>query len=323
MKKLSLLIALLVCLSIVLCGCGSAETRYSEFYSMDGKEEFDIPGLDVPFVPQGMCYVDESEVWLVCGYMSSGDDKNSRLYVVGDEVVCIKLLKDDNTNYTAHAGGITSSGSDVWIVSGNDAYRFDIADILATENNGYLAAKDSFDTACGGATCFAADGLLWVAEFYESRDYKIEGHNFKVSGGTNYAIACAYTIDTNGQGGVSSEIPIKILSLGEKVQGITIGEQIVTSTSYGRKNDSYLYFYDNPLNNAADATFTVGDTQVPVWFLDDDVLTKKLKAPTMTEGIELVDGRLYVLFESAAEKYTAGSNKSKYPHDSVWSILDD
>lgn len=320
MKKISLILALLLC-CVAVCGCANEQQRYSEFYSMDGKEEFSVPGLSDPFVPQGMCYVDEREVWLITGYMSEGEDKNSRLYVIdGDTVTCIKLLKEDNSDYTAHAGGVTSLGSDVWVVSGNNAYRFDIAQILSAENNGYLAAKDSFHTACGGATCFVADGLLWVAEFYESRDYKIEGHSFKVSGGTNYALACAYTVDTSGKGGVANEIPVKILSLDEKVQGITIGEQIITSTSYGRKNDSYLYFYDNPLSGEADSTFTVGDTQVPVWFLDDDVLTKKLKAPTMTEGIEVKDGRLFVLFESAAQKYTSGSNKSRYPHDDVWSI---
>ena len=46
--------------------------------------------------------------------------------------------------------------------------------------------------------------------------------------------------------------------------------------------------------------------------LDANAEVSRLKAPCMTEEIELVDGRVYVLFENACKKYKAFTRTRLY-----------
>lgn len=123
----------------------------------------------------------------------------------------------------------------------------------------------------------------------------------------------------------SVAIPDYVLWHGEKVQGmVEVGSKIVLSTSYGRKNDSALYVYDNPIcgGKAAspDCTVTIGGREVPCYILSDAV---KVTAPPMTEdmSVMIADGeyKILVASESGAYYYYGYSfNVSKNPTDFVW-----
>ena len=85
---------------------------YSDFYGKT-QAEFTIPGLDEGFVPQGIEYEQENDIFLISGYMANGSA--SRVYVVKGEEANYVTLSYNNESLTNHFGGITTDGTGVWI----------------------------------------------------------------------------------------------------------------------------------------------------------------------------------------------------------------
>ena len=99
--------------------------RYLSFYQ-NAEKEFPMPGVSDNLVQQGMEYVEEEKVFLICGYMS--DDTASRVYVVSEtgEVQSItKLQNEDGSEYTGHTGGIEYYGNCVYITEGTGEKGYD------------------------------------------------------------------------------------------------------------------------------------------------------------------------------------------------------
>jgi hypothetical protein len=115
-------------------------------------------------------------------------------------------------------------------------------------------------------------------------------------------LQCGYMTD-----GRAVFTPALALSVTNKVQGFTrTPGGFALSTSYGL-GISHIYFHEDVTKGEADSSIRVNSTDVPVYFLDDDSLTRDLSAPPMTEEIFVKDGRLYVLPESACNKYIFGN----------------
>ena len=95
------------------------------------------------------------------------------------------------------------------------------------------------------------------------------------------------------------------ISTSGKVQGIcfTSDEEIVLSTSYS-VSSSHLYYHRIDLSRSA--TITVCGTEVPLFYLDSATLTDTLTLPPMAEELVCKDGRVYVMCESACNKYIFG-----------------
>ena len=92
----------------------------------------------------------------------------------------------------------------------------------------------------------------------------------------------------------------------EKVQGIAFDEdgKIYISASYGRRKSSYLKVYKS-------LTHLDKNPGKPMM---------KVEMPPCSEELELVDGEIYILFESAGEKYlegTDGKGTSASPVDEI------
>ena len=77
---------------------------------------------------------------------------------------------------------------------------------------------------------------------------------------------------------------------------------VALSCSYGLP-DSRIWVYEDPFSAPPQGAFSVGGTQVPLYFLDSENMRGKLAAPCMSEEIAVREGRLYILFESKANKY--------------------
>ncbi len=79
---------------------------------------------------------------------------------------------------------------------------------------------------------------------------------------------------------------------------------IYLSQSYGRKNNSRISVYSNPLEGFADNNFVIEKNLIiPVWILDEDKLIIEIISPPMTEGIADYKGAIAVLYESGSDKY--------------------
>lgn len=283
---------------------------YSDFYARATKE-FEIPGLSEGFTPQGLCHADKEKVFLVCGYMKDGSA--SRIYVVDEKTEKMTkyfTLNTEDGAYTGHAGGIATDGTNVWIAGDGTVNRFSFEEAMNVENGNSVQIFDSFVSNNGAdfVTVDRTKNNLWVGEFHREGKYDTdESHFIETSDGTiNKAISFCYEINNDGTCGITSTTPIMALSTPSLVQGMSFTtEKIVISTSYSLPN-SHIYSYTNIMEQTsiAEKTFKYNDTtEIPLFVLENKILIEDLEAPCMSEEIEFVNGKIYVLFESACQKY--------------------
>ena len=113
-------------------------------------------------------------------------------------------------------------------------------------------------------------------------------------------------------------IPDYMLAIPEQVQGMcfTHSGKLIFSTSYGRKNNSKNYVYEDVLLSERVGFYTIDGTEIDLLACGSDLLSKTIVAPPMAEGIVQVDSSQYIIFESGAEKYR--NHRGKYPTDTAF-----
>ncbi|SDD82353.1 hypothetical protein SAMN02799630_04248 [Paenibacillus sp. UNCCL117] len=290
-----------------------------------------IPALKQEAVPQGIGYVEEKNWLLVTHYREKG--QSSLLTVIdagtGKLVKAHELYKEQGVPYTGHAGGITASKQNVWISSDGKAYRLKKETLIQAEDEAKLVFEGALATDTRASFTAYADGVLWVGEFAQGASYPTSKTHYMTNrdGKEHKAWAAGYKLDPDtddlpaGKAGAAGEpaVPDYILSLPDMVQGIEVDKgRIVLSQSYGRNAASSLIIHKQPLAEAPHQTVKIGNSSVPVWFLDSQTKQKELAAPPMTEGIVTVKGKLHVLFESAAKPYMTSSS---YPLDHIYTLV--
>lgn len=296
---LYILVALILLLLVLRFGVTAV---YVDYFS-NAKSEFVIPGLTTAFVPQGFDYIEDSDIYLICGYMS--DDTASRVYVRNGEgqTHYSSLLNADGTPYVKHAGGICFNG-DYAYVAGNDGVDvFLLADILAGRDAKMLG---KISAGYGMAYCSFYNGYLLAGNFYHPEIYETPAHHriTTPNGDANTSVITIFKADSAAEFGINPT-PVAAISAREKVQGIcfTSDSEIVLSTSYGFAS-SHLYFYQ--IDTGRSAAVEVLGTQVPLYYLDSANLTKTVELPPMSEELVYRDGRVWVMCESACNKYIYG-----------------
>lgn len=320
------LLALMVVAIVALLAFWLVQPLLYRDYYKQAKKEFVAAGLEDGLVPQGFSYIADQEVFVECGYMSDGLSA-SRIYLIDKEgeTRFVELLSPDGTPYTGHTGGITVGERLVWLANdgeGDDncVWVFPLAELLDKESDS-IVLSEKFHPESRAACCYVDNGLLWVGEFYDPEKYPTkESHHLETPSGTvNPAFVCGYAIDETTPTGIADTTPKKILSVTERLQGFAVNAagQFALSTSYGTSN-SHLFLHQNVTQEPADTAFSVNGTEVPVWFLDEDSLIEDVVMPPMSEEIVCVDGRVYILYESACRKYmfgilTRGRHVYSYP----------
>ncbi len=269
---------------------------------------FAVPGLDSGFVPQGLCYSEELGAFLISGYT---DDGNSRIYAVNAQTNEAKeiILK----GFTAHAGGISASGKDIWVASGGSAEKGGYLYHLSTDaiRNAERTAEIEFDSRTQvpvkGSFLGCSDGMIWVGEFYtDGGGYEVNPNH---AYGKNHAWACGYKI-----GADSLELEA-VISVPDEVQGMSVLSDgtVIFSTSYGRYNDSALQIY-SPYTQWKSSTVKVNDKEIPFYGCDKNNRTAKLEMPSLMQAVEYKDGKLYVIYESGAQKYSNAKTVTTCAH---------
>jgi len=290
-----LLAAIAIFLLIWYCGA-----RYPRFEEIS-KKEARLPDLSDGLAPQGICILPDG-TYCLSGYMP--DHAPSRLYVTDGEAEKFVTLTKEGKPLTTHFGGVTCSENYIIVASGKELVRVPFSDVLAAQNGNAVEITDSFATGLQNAFCYYENGNLYAGEFYRPGNYETdESHHLTENGETNYAFVYVFAGDEACEGGVKSTVPEKVISVREQVQGIAVYDGgIVLSTSYGLP-DSRLFVYDNVLSGAAHGSVTVGEREIPLYRLDRTVLRSTLTAPCMSEEICIKNDRLYILFESLANRY--------------------
>jgi hypothetical protein len=296
----SILLVLILFLSIWYFGA-----FYPNFKST---KRLSIPGLKDGFVPQGICRVDDYNIWLISGYMADGS--KSRVYKVreSDGYATYFTLKDttDEDMLYGHLGGIASNGNNVWIATDGVVLYLNMANIINAPHGGEVSVSGQFDSGTEASFCFANDEVFIVGEFYRKKGFDIAGHEItRESDNTvNHAYAVCYSINNQLQYGLSTS-PVYVLSIPDQVQGLALTDsgKIVLSTSYGLPGSKILIYDPVESQLRIDGRVTINGAEVNLFILGNSDVKQNIKAPCMSEGMDYYDGEVHVLFESACKKY--------------------
>ncbi len=281
---------------------------YSEYYSI--KEDLGvIPGLNEGPTPQGICYQDEYDTYLFSSY--SSNEEPSRVYAKDENEVREYYLYYEGEAFRGHVGGIATESKYTYITDEGTLKVVKTEDLMSTTSYD-LNIICSIDINNSSDFVFTNGEYLYVGEFYR---YNYEWFGNKVTlkdGDESLAICEKYKLeDINAiiEGENSEASPIEIYALPNCVQGFAVDERggIYLSTSYGLGN-SHLYYYsesDRYLADPSDVSLKNSAlSDIPVYVLDNPSLD--LKCPPMFEDLDIVDGKVITLVESASNKYIFG-----------------
>ncbi|HUQ71714.1 MAG TPA: hypothetical protein VM165_19450 [Planctomycetaceae bacterium] len=284
-----------------------------------------IPGLRQGAVPQGLAYWKRQNWLFISCYFEN--DRPSVITAVdvktGNLARCVTLLDPTGKPHDGHVGGLAISDKYLWVGSGA-VFRLPLDDLRAAEPVARLRLLDRFRAESTASFLGCHERQLWVGEFVLEDEIKGRpAHHLRDRNGADkYAWITGYKLNADDDlvipPGEAEPIPSAVLSIRQKVQGMAVDDdRIVLSVSYGRDNNSTLAVYKNPLKTeraAPHRTVKVGQSTVPLWFLDGRNRIREADYAPMSEGIAFVNDRLAVITESGAAKYQKGG---KAPIDNV------
>lgn len=279
--------------------------EYKNFNLISGKGAI-IPGLAEGSIPQGICYIEEQDVFLTTGYHKGGApstvfliDKSS-----GKLFKSVKLYDNEGKPFCGHVGGIASDGTWVWIGSENNIYVFSY-DLIKNANDMDSVILSKAIPCSVNADYVYWDGTqLWVGEYNYEPFYRTDASHIAIdSAGKKYsALVIGYSIvpfdGTVGKAELAFYVP-------DKVQAIILHNDgsIILSCSFWCFEDSKLMCYAM-VENRESSTVIIDDKQIPVFYLAEQYLQWEISMPPMAEGIAFADGNYYILFESNARLYS-------------------
>lgn len=308
----------LVCFVIVALGGVKLVdwVAFSAFYTRS-EAVCSMPGSNDGLVQQGFDYVEESQTFLAVGYMTDGTA--ARVYVFDENGVksYTQLLTADGKAYTKHTGGITHYGDYVYVTADDGGLDvFDFSDIMqGAESVKMLGNVPTYNIP---AHCYVYNGYLFAGSFFIEEDYETPAHEriTTPNGDQNTSIITVLKLDDNQAFGVDPT-PKAVISTRRCVQGMCITDdgKIVLSTSYGL-SPSQLFVYDTTnLPMTENYTFSDGENifaGLPLYYLDSANVVEVIQTPPMAEELVYLDGKIYILNESACNKYIFGKFTSGY-----------
>lgn len=293
---------------------------FASFFFGGAKSEMKTPGTWTNYVQQGFDRLEDGK-FLVSTY-DKGDDKAAIFIIDGKKSSCVELKNADGTPYLSHAGGVTHYKNWVYVATDNhvdtegEVYcthdncdtnldMFLLSDVV--DGDGKATMVDSITVPNRLAYASVYGDMLYVGAFHREGSKYItpESHHITTpAGDKNTALMMVYEMDEN-TGKPVHATPEYCYSTLSNVQGMCMSADgdIILSTSWGLST-SHLYQYD--VKNATAGTVTVSGASVPVYHLDSACLIKDVKAPPMAEELVWLDGRVYILTESASMKYLFG-----------------
>lgn len=307
---------------------------YTDFLASSEKS-FLVPALAEKMVPQGMDIWEERGWLMISGYFDDASTSDCSVLVAvdmktGAYVGEYYLTNTDGTSHTSHAGGVAITDKDIYIASNYTLFRIPLTAVLEAGQCGKLQIVDSFTVPVRASFCNYSEGYLWVGDFQYGSSYQTE--RFRYLQNRDGQLFCAWTVgyevDPTTENGIKADAivegsyatPDVIFSMTERIQGFAVTEKTVAlSQSYGRNNRSTIYLFENPMGTDAHKLVQLNGKSVPLYFLDGKTPSKSVVAPPMSEGLAAMEGELYILFESGADKYANGGGTD--PTENVW-IMD-
>lgn len=240
--------------------------------------------------PQGLCITDDFVI--MTSYTDEADCLGSLVVFsreTGDYLITLGMDPE------SHLGGIAFDGVNVWVCNSNDKtverISYDFIQLMAYENTHQMVdATDVVDIypVKNIPSCITYyDGRLWIATHSILWNSRMK----------------AYCYD-------STKDELSVLSdydIPSQVQGIAFDNsgKVYLSTSYGRNMSSYIKRYSSVVELSS----------------KPNQPEKKIELPPGSEEVDIANNSLFVLFESAGEKYLEGTDGKGYCYFPIDKIL--
>ena len=318
----------------VVSGKLPIDLQLSEF-NKHSEEGFIIPGLYEGFIPQGIFYEEENDIFLISGYYKD-KVQPSRVIVVDGEVNFLKsvgCLTLKGNKATGNFGGIAAFKDNVYVATTSVTHVLSLSEILSAEDDGYVHIQKELytDTTCSYVN--VCDGVLYIGEFTDITIDDVKGATniYTSKLGEKFFSRCnAFILDENGVCGIKADrideegnlTPDFAVTTPFKIQGMTRlndGSFVFTASSTAITN-SRVYKYRDVTKGEPDEIIEVNGVDVTLYYCDMFDKTGSYRVPTYLEEITLYkDGSVYIITESAASAYM---KQSKNPIDNVlkWDI---
>ncbi len=304
-RILFILAIVLGAILLLLAGIRAGERIiYADFYEK-AEKEFRIPGLGENYVPQGLDYIPDTQSFISCGYMSKGEA--SRVYLIDEDgkATYAELKETDGSDHTGHTGGVSHFDKYLYITDSDGLDVFMLEDL--TSGKAEMKKVGEVKTFNDPAWCYVYGNYILAGSFYRAESYETptEHRLTTPAGDANTSMITVFKLDADQPFGVDPT-PVAAISAPDQVQGLCVTDtgEVAISTSWGFAT-SYIRLY-NFQKITQEGTFEIGGTEVPLFYLDSASATRTIDAPPMSEEIVCLDGRLYILNESACNKYIFG-----------------
>lgn len=262
--------------------------QYTDYYKIMNRVSKN-PGMNSGFVSQGVTYNDDEDYYVTLGYMKNGSA--SRVYKIDSKKrVTYYTLTSEGKDFTGHTGGIQYFNGKFYIANESDGiYQFPSSALLKKSETIEIGKPAKVNN--NSSFIFADDDYLYVGEFNNDKAYKTN-NSITYKDTTQNAIVSKYK-------GNNFSKPVAVYSIPNEIQGfaITPSGKIVLSRSWGlSSSDFFIYNSPEKTNLKYDGA--------PVYFLDNCITD--LKAPFFSEDLDIANGKIIYLSESACNKYIVG-----------------
>ncbi len=282
---------------------------YYPFYQ-DTQKVFELPEFASEFVPQGLTYCEEAEVFLISGYIYKSNE--SKIYVVKPDGAyrCVAVMRDDENVLHSHSGGICENGEYVYLAGGNGkCYVFNKSDLL-NDAETKIFITGEFKTGNTASFCYADDKYLYVGEYYYRFKYvtRFDHHLTTPCGDENNAVITVFALDDHEKNGVK-KLPEMGLSITGRIQGMCMtddGQLVLSASSIFQGSQLYYYDFEHVLEGPRGSLAVRGE-EIPLYYADFASLVEKREILPKAEEILFYDGRIYMLFESACSRFRYGA----------------
>ena len=280
--------------------------KHRHFYGSAFKE-FEVPGLSGGFVPQGLDYCEEQSVFLISGYESGSNRAIVYAVTHNGNYRELSLENTDGKELICHSGGISHTEKYVYVVGGGKCYVFPF-DAFFSEEKPSVTAVQSFDSFNRASFCTCDGEYLYIGEYYYPIGYNSDAshHITTPSEDINKAVIMAFKLDDGSSAGVDVQ-PAFALSATDRIQGMCVakgGRLFLSASSVFRGSQIYVYDYNAVRENSG--SLSIGDGEIPLYYLDSKSLISTTEILPQSEGIIMLGDRLYMLFESASRRYMYG-----------------
>lgn len=298
------------------------QDEYQDFFK-NFKKSFVTPGLYEGIIPQGICYDEENDLFLITGFYDN-DEFPSMIFVIkGNDGTLLSYhpLKDINgEDYFGHVGGVATSHNTIYISSNLNCLTIPLSTIKSTPSGTPIQIHGKFKTNTSASFLTIHNNILWIGDFVRSRDRERESVDYIFtlpSGETFYAFCEGYILEDGlpSTKKINSEsngyIPDYMIAIPEQVQGIafTKTDKIMFSTSYGRRKDSKIYIYKDIFTSDKVGQRQIDGKNIDLYACDSKSLIEEINAPPMAEDLAIHPDGIYVHFESGARKYRNSGGK--------------